>query len=104
MIKSFGYRLSPVEIEAALESAPGVAEVAVVGLAIDATKTLVTACVVPEDGADIEEHALRAHAVELLAGYKQPHQYVPVAELPRTRNGKLQRSALVARLSAEADG
>ncbi|MCY4455125.1 MAG: fatty acid--CoA ligase family protein, partial [Chloroflexi bacterium] len=104
VIKSFGYRLSPVEIEAALESAPGVAEVAVVGLAIDATKTLVTACVVPEDGADIEEHALRAHAEERLAGYKQPHQYVPVAELPRTRNGKLQRSALVARLSAEAAG
>ena len=101
VIKSFGYRLSPVEIEAALESAPGVAEVAVVGIEVDASKTLVTACVVPEEGVTLEEPALRAHAEERLAGYKQPHQYVPMADLPRTRNGKLQRSALVARLSAE---
>ena len=104
VIKSFGYRLSPVEIEAALESAPGVAEVAVVGLEVDAAKTLVTACVVPEDGAEFEEHVLRAHAEAHLAGYKQPHQYVPVEALPRTRNGKLQRSALVERLSAEPPG
>ena len=98
VIKSFGYRLSPVEIEAALESAPGVSEVAVIGLAVDSTKTLVTACVVPEDGAAIDEAALRAHAEAHLAGYKQPHQYVTVPALPRTRNGKLQRRALVAQL------
>ena len=98
VIKSFGYRLSPVEIEAALETAPGVSEVAVVGVQVDPTKTLVTACVVSEDGAALDEDALRAHAEAHLAGYKQPHQYVLVAELPRTRNGKLQRQALLARL------
>ena len=98
VIKSFGYRLSPVEIEAALETASGVSEVAVVGVQVDPTKTLVTACVVSEDGAALDEDALRAHAEAHLAGYKQPHQYVLVAELPRTRNGKLQRQALLARL------
>jgi acyl-coenzyme A synthetase/AMP-(fatty) acid ligase len=98
VIKSFGYRLSPVEIEAALESAPGVSEVAVVGLQVDPTKTLVTACVVPEDGVRLDEAALRAHAEAHLAGYKQPHQYALVEDLPRTRNGKLQRRALIERL------
>ena len=98
VIKSFGYRLSPVEIEAAIESYPGVSEVAVVGVPVDATKTLVTACVVPQDGARIEEDGLRAHAEQHLAGYKQPHQYRLVEELPRTRNGKVQRKVLLAQL------
>ena len=99
-IKSFGHRLSPAEIEAALETAPGVAEVAVVGLPIGEAKTLVTACVAPEAGASVEEDALRAHAAARLARYKQPHRYVTVEALPRTRNGKLRRRELVERLLA----
>ena len=95
VIKSFGYRLSPVEIEAAIEAYPGVSEVAVVGVPVDATKTLVTACVVPQDGARVEEDALRAHAEVHLAAYKQPHQYRLVDALPRTRNGKVQRKVLL---------
>lgn len=102
VIKSFGYRLSPVEIEAALASAPGVVDVAVVGRAIDAEKTLVTACIVTEGGASLDEAALRAHASAHLAGYKQPHEYVRVDALPRTANGKLQRIVLLARLRDEA--
>lgn len=102
VIKSFGYRLSPVEIEAALASAPGVVDVAVIGRAIDAEKTLVTACIVTEGGASLDEAALRAHASAYLAGYKQPHEYVRVDALPRTANGKLQRIVLLARLRDEA--
>jgi len=101
VIKSFGYRLSPVEIEAALAGCPGVAEVAVVGLAVDAEKTLVTACVVPSsEETPAIEAALRARAAERLAAYKQPHQYRFVTELPRTRNGKVQRGALTRALLA----
>ena len=98
VIKSFGYRLSPVEIEAALASCPGVAEVAVIGHAIDAEKTLVTACVVPEPGLALTEKALRAHASQHLAAYKQPHEYRIVESLPRTANGKLQRAVLLQQL------
>ena len=105
VIKSFGYRLSPVEIEKTLESHPDVAEAAVVGFAIDDQKTLVTACVVPVTpgafgGADFEA-TLQAHASEHLADYKRPHQYRLVEALPRTRNGKVQRSALVEQLRDE---
>jgi acyl-coenzyme A synthetase/AMP-(fatty) acid ligase len=98
LIKSFGYRLSPLEIEVALASHPAVAEAAVVGRPIDADKTLVSACVVPEPGATVEEHALRAYAAERLAAYKQPHEYHFVESLPRTANGKLQRGVLLQRL------
>ena len=38
------------------------------------------------------------HAAAHLAGYKQPHEYVQVPALPRTANGKVQRSVLLARL------
>jgi acyl-coenzyme A synthetase/AMP-(fatty) acid ligase len=100
LIKSFGYRLSPLEIEAALATCPGVAEVAVVGRALDAEKTLVTACVVREAGAVLAEDALRAHASQRLAAYKQPHEYRFVDSLPRTANGKLQRALVLQSLRA----
>ncbi len=101
VIKSFGYRLSPVEIEAALESHPLVSEAAVVGHALDETKTLVSACIVATAAGVVDEEVLRSYAAEHLAGYKQPHQYHFVDQLPRTRNGKLQRSALLARLQED---
>ena len=99
VIKSFGYRLSPVEIEAALEAHPDVAEAAVVGVPIDPAKTLVTACVAPRVGARLAERDLRAHAESRLAAYKRPHEYRLVESLPRTRNGKLQRKALLRELA-----
>jgi acyl-coenzyme A synthetase/AMP-(fatty) acid ligase len=98
VIKSFGYRLSPVEIEAVLESHPSVAEAAVVGFAVDDQKTLVTACVVPTAPDAVATPELEAHASEHLADYKRPHQYRFVEALPRTRNGKVQRSALLEEL------
>lgn len=101
VIKSFGYRLSPVEIEAALASCAGVTDVAVVGVTVEDGKTLVSAAVVRADsaaGAALDEAGLRAHAAVHLAGYKQPHAYHFVTALPRTANGKVQRRVLVGQL------
>ncbi len=99
-IKSFGYRLSPNEIEAALEACAGVLEVAVVGHRIDEQKTLVTACVVPQPGVALDVAALQAHATQHLAEYKRPHEYVLRTEpLPRTRNGKLVRRVVLEELA-----
>lgn len=99
VIKSFGYRLSPVEIEKVVQSCPGVLEAAVVGLAIDEGKTLVTACVVPQPGTTLAVGTLEAHVEEHLAEYKRPHQFVFVEALPRTRNGKLLRRELLAQVA-----
>jgi acyl-coenzyme A synthetase/AMP-(fatty) acid ligase len=104
VIKSFGYRLSPVEIEAAVASHPAVAEAAVVAVAVEEGKTLVIAAVVPQQGAALDEQELRRHAEQHLAGYKRPHEYRMVEALPRTRNGKVQRSTLAREFAAAAEG
>lgn len=101
VIKSFGYRLSPIEIEAALASCPGVGEVAVVGVPVDEAKTLVVAGVVrasDAEGVALDESALASHARTHLAAYKQPHAFRFVEWLPRTANGKVQRRRLADQL------
>jgi len=102
IIKSFGLRLSPVEIETELSHHPAVQEVAVVALEVDATKTLVAAAVVPREGAEVTADDLSAFARDHLAGYKQPHVYRFVDSLPRTRNGKVQRRVLARTLLESA--
>ena len=104
VIKSFGYRLSPVEIEAALSTHAAVAEAAAVAVPIDADKTLVVAAIVPQEGQAVSEEALRLHAERHLAGYKRPHEYRVVEALPRTRNGKVQRSTLAREIAASLGG
>jgi len=101
IIKSFGLRLSPIEIETELSHHPGVQEVAAVGLELDATKTLLAVAVVPHEANPPSEADLREYAEQHLAGYKQPHLYRFVDQLPRTRNGKVQRSVLARRLIEE---
>src|SRR5581483_6959128 len=82
VIKSFGYRLSPMEIEQAIESFPAVLEACVVPHRLDEQKTLVRACIVPREGEAIDEEALSAHVAKHLASYKRPHEYVVVESLP----------------------
>ena len=101
IIKSFGLRLSPIEIETELSHHPGVQEVAAVGLDLDPTKTLLAVAIVPDEDARPSEAALREYAGQHLAGYKQPHVYRFVEQLPRTRNGKIQRRVLAQRLVEE---
>ena len=104
VIKSFGYRLSPVEIEHTIEAFPAVSEAAVVAHHVDEMKTLVTACLVPREGQTLDAAAiaaLRAHVAQHLAEYKRPHEYVVVEALPRTRNGKLLRRALIEQIETQ---
>lgn len=101
VIKSFGLRLSPIEIETEMSHHPALQECAAVGLEVDPTKTLLALAVMPKDGAEVDEATLRAYAAEHLAGYKQPHLYRFVEQLPRTRNGKIQRRVLAQQLLAE---
>ncbi|MEM6356503.1 MAG: hypothetical protein AAF844_12590 [Pseudomonadota bacterium] len=92
---ALGYRVSPQEVEEALASHPGVAEVAVAELPIRADLSLVAAFVVPE-GEMPGEDILTAHAEARLAPYKRPRLWIAVDALPRTANGKLIRKRLVA--------
>jgi acyl-CoA synthetase (AMP-forming)/AMP-acid ligase II len=92
IIITSGYNVVPSEVEAVLESFPGVAEAGVFGRAHPDLGEEVVAVVVPANGAGIDVDALRAHARERLAHYKVPHTIrVERRELPRTSVGKVVR-------------
>ena len=95
-----GHRLSTQEIESALVSHPMVAEAAVVGAADEATGQAVVAFVIlrsDQEAAQTVEEAstiLRAHVTEQIGAIARPRQVFIVAELPKTRSGKIMRRLL----------
>ncbi|MCE9624809.1 MAG: acyl-CoA synthetase [Deltaproteobacteria bacterium] len=97
VLTSGGYRISPMEIENALNLHPSVSESAAVNLEVEAGKNIVEAFVVLKTGV----LATQATATEILdfaasrlAKYKLPRQIVFLRELPKTSNGKLKRNNL----------
>ena len=98
VMTSMGYRVSPLEVERVLARHPAVAEVAVAEAVVrDDGLRVVTAFVVPRSGPELDAEDLLAHAREHLAAYKCPRAVRVVDALPRTRNGKVVRRALVDR-------
>jgi acyl-coenzyme A synthetase/AMP-(fatty) acid ligase len=93
LINTFGYRVSPHEVERVLKAHPDVADAAAVGEMVGPDKTLVAAYVVPRTG-DLTPDAVLAHAKQHLASYKAPRVVHLVDDLPRTRTGKVLRRAL----------
>jgi acyl-coenzyme A synthetase/AMP-(fatty) acid ligase len=89
-----GYRVSPLEVEAALADCPGIAEVAVVEHRPRAEVGIIAAYVVRLPGSNVDADAVLAHAALRLAAYKRPKQAFFVEALPRSANGKLVRRAL----------
>ncbi len=92
-----GHRLSTTEIESALVSHPKVAEAAVVGAADETTGQAVCAFVIllgdAEEGDDIVSE-LRNHVAGEIGAIAKPRQVMVVAELPKTRSGKIMRRLL----------
>jgi acyl-CoA synthetase (AMP-forming)/AMP-acid ligase II len=72
MIVTGGENVYSIEVENAILAYPGVAEVAVIGIPSELWGEEVHAIVVPEPGASLTEAELRAHAHQLIAGYKVP--------------------------------
>jgi malonyl-CoA/methylmalonyl-CoA synthetase len=94
IIKSGGYKLSALEIEAVLLDHPAVAEVAVVGVPDDTWGERVTAWVVSRGAAPPTLAELQAFARERLAPYKLPRALELVPALPRNAMGKVQKQKL----------
>lgn len=95
LINSFGYRVAPTEVERVLKDHPAVLDAAAVGEQVGPEKLLVVAYVIPRPGERLDPDAVLAWARERLASYKAPRIVYVVEDFPRTRNGKLQRRALV---------
>jgi fatty-acyl-CoA synthase len=89
-----GENVSSIEVEDAIFSLAGVAEVAVIGIPHDTWGEMVTALVVVDDGATLTEEHILTHCRTLLARYKCPKQVEFRDELPRTATGKLQKFRL----------
>jgi len=94
IIKSAGYKLSALEIEAILLEHPGVAEVAVTGVADETFGERVTAWVVARGTPAPSLAELQAFARERLASYKLPRALELLPELPRNAMGKVQKQRL----------
>jgi acetyl-CoA synthetase len=97
-----GHRLSTTEIESALVSHPKVAEAAVVGASDETTGQAVCAFVILKESA-LEEgeeapdsliQELRSHVQKEIGAIAKPRQVMVVAELPKTRSGKIMRRLL----------
>ncbi|GAA0930332.1 acetate--CoA ligase [Streptomyces asiaticus] len=92
-----GHNISTTEVESALVSHPKVAEAAVVGATDPQTTQAICAFVILRGGAAEDEglvEELRAHVAKQLGPIAKPKKILPVAELPKTRSGKIMRRLL----------
>ncbi|GAA0459920.1 acetate--CoA ligase [Streptomyces sp. NPDC046215] len=93
-----GHNISTTEVESALVSHPKVAEAAVVGAADPQTTQAICAFVILRGGVDADDEGLveelRAHVAKQLGPIAKPKRILPVAELPKTRSGKIMRRLL----------
>jgi acetyl-CoA synthetase len=94
LMKALGYRVSPLEVEAALAEHPSVAEVACAEVRVRADVSVIAAFIVRHAGMHADAADIERFAAERLAAYKRPRSIVFVDALPRTANGKLMRQAL----------
>ncbi|MFZ4479824.1 MAG: class I adenylate-forming enzyme family protein [Rhodoferax sp.] len=101
LIISGGSNIYPREVEEVLLTAPGVAEVAVVGAPDSEWGEVVVAFVVAQPGADLTEHDLDQHCLQTIARFKRPKRYRLVASLPKNNYGKVLKTELRQRLQEQ---
>lgn len=89
-----GFNVYPGEVEEVLVAHPGVADVAVVGVAHPHTGETVKAFVVPKPDRMLEEDDLIAFCADELARYKCPSKIMFVDRIPHGMGGKVLRREL----------
>jgi len=94
-VKSGGYSVYPLEVEATLEEHPDVLEASVVGLPDDKLGEVPVAAVRVRDRSTVDSEELVEWAAERMAAYKVPRRVVIVDDLPRTGTEKVQKDRLV---------
>ena len=95
LIVRFGFNVYPAEVEAVLNTCPGVVRSAVIGRTVagDGNEEVV-AFVQPAPGSTLTSTQLAEHAAGHLAPYKRPSQIVLVSALPMTPTGKVVKAEL----------
>src|SRR5690606_21066228 len=85
-----GFNVFPSEVEEVVNSHPGVAECAAIGVPSDKTGEAIKLFVVRRDNV-LTLDELKAHCRENLTGYKVPKEIVFVDDLPKSNVGKILR-------------
>lgn len=101
IIKSGGYKLSALEIEATLLDHPSIRECAVVGLPDETWGEVVAVAAVRCEGAELEAGELADWSRGRLSHYKIPRRLLLLDSLPRNAMGKVTKRELV-RMMAES--
>ncbi|MGJ7874794.1 amino acid adenylation domain-containing protein [Streptomyces rochei] len=91
-----GFRIEPAEVEAAVASYEGIAQIVALVREDRLGDRRLVAYVVPGPGATVDPEPLRAHVAALLPDYMIPAAFVPLESLPLTATGKVDRAALPA--------
>src|SRR3546814_11023413 len=100
MIVTGGENVYSAEVENILSTHPGVAALAVIGIADETWGERVHAVVVPKPGASVDLAGLQDHCRPLLAGYKLPRSLSLVDALPLSGVGKILKTELRERYRA----
>lgn len=96
IINTFGYRVSPHEIERVMKTHEKVADCVAFGFDVGPGKTIVAAAVITHDElSQQQEDEILAFGQANLARYKSPKQLYVLKDFPRTKNGKVLRKQLV---------
>src|SRR6059058_980839 len=94
LVISGGFNVYPKEIESEIDAMPGVIESAVIGLPHADFGEGVTAVVVCDKGAKVDERSVLKALEGRLAKFKMPKRVIVVDELPRNAMGKVQKNIL----------
>jgi len=93
-LKVAGRRVGPGEVEAALASHPSVSEAAVIGVPDDVKGTALVAFVILRPGRPATAEDLILHVARGLGKPLAPREVHAVPAIPKTRSGKIVRSAI----------
>lgn len=102
IINTFGYRVSPHEIERVMKTHDLVADCVAFGLDVGSGKTIVAIAIIAHgDVSSEQEEQILQFGQNNLARYKCPKQLYVMDEYPKTKNGKVLRKELVKNIQAQ---
>ena len=102
LVKSGGEWISSVELENEIMAHPSVREAAVIGVPDEKWGERPLACVVPEDGEQLDADALRDFLSDRVAKWWIPERVEFIEEVPKTSVGKFSKKDLRARFAEHA--
>ncbi len=99
IINTFGFRVSPHEIERVVKTHDDVADCVAFGLDLEKDKTIVAIAVIGQNELSQEQQdEILKFSQDNLAKYKAPKTIFALSDYPRTKNGKVLRKQLVKQL------